>query len=251
MLENCMAKTITILAKRPKYFIKQTLGNKMLVPKRLFMLGIFASITACGGGALVNQNSDKQSGEVEFCSVNMTFSSKPNSVPKHQIEQYLDTFGRYIKNNLTGLYSENHHLVEVALCLCKDVSESSGSASSQWNTRITPHTDSINFKKDNIDGIGSSESWDFFDIKSNTKTSFKVIDLSSRSSCQLILQVATPSNSINNNYEFLSSTTETRSKTNKKNTPKERLIQLDALKKDGLITQSEFEIKKKIILDSL
>ncbi len=220
----------------------------MFAVKGLLAVSVVVVVTACGGGALVNQNSNFQQGDVEFCGVNLTFSSKPNSVSKVKLDQYLDSFGSYIKNNITGLYSENHHLVEVALCLCNaEVSKSL----SKWQTPISPSAESINLKKDMIDGIGSSESWDFIDSKSNTKTSYKVVDLSSRSSCQLIQHVISPATSSNNYFPFLTSIAETKSKIVKTLTPKERLIQLDALRKDGLINQTDYDEKKKEILNLL
>jgi len=218
-----------------------------------WLLSIIAAISlvACGGGTVLNARSDGIQAETDFCGVSITFTSKPRPVPKQQIEEYLDTFGRHIKNSLIGLYSENHQLTEAALCLCKDTSEVSNRSSTTWKTNITPHIDSVNFKNDIIDGIGPTESWNYIDVKSNIANSFKVIDLSSRSSCQLMLQVITPANSQNRYFPFLNSTTEIRSKAISKNTPKDRLIQLDAMRKDGLINQADYDAKKKSILDSL
>jgi len=231
----------------------QTYTGNMLIAKILLTVSVTTALTACGGGALVNQNSNTQQGETEFCGVSVTFASKPRQIPKHQLEEFLDAFGRYIKNNITGLFSENHHLIETALCVCKDTSEVSNRASDQWKTNITPSSDSINFKKDTIDGIGATESWDYTDAKSNTKFSYKVIDLSSRSSCQLVMSVARPANSSEKYFSFLNSISESKSNiTNKvKSTPKDRLIQLDALRKDGLINQADYDLKKKMILDQL
>lgn len=147
-------------------------------------------LTACGGGAVLNQSSNNLQEDTEFCGVNIKFSDKPKIVSKRESDEFLESFGKFVKNNLTGLYVDKHQLTEVAFCLCTDTTEPTG-----MTTQMSPGKGATNIKETIINGIGPSESWDL--INSPRKTHYKIIDLSSRSSCQLIQYVVTPVNSSN------------------------------------------------------
>jgi hypothetical protein len=229
-----------------KLYRSASTAQKLVVSPLTGLLIIAAGfLTACGGGAVLNKNSNTLQADVEFCGVNIIFSDKPKIVAKSDIEKILEKIGKFVKNNATGLYVDMHHLTEVAICVCQDTNEPS-----VMKTVISSGNEATNFNINIIDGIGRTESWDV--IQSATKTQVKIIDLQSRSTCQLMQSATTPVNTIS--YPaFLNSVTEIKSKATKQNsnTPKDRLIQLEELRTNNLISQSEYEIKKKAILDSL
>lgn len=212
--------------------------------KLILVVVAATSLVACGGGAVLNPSNSNIPAETEFCGVSIKFTDKPKLMSKSELDTLRESFGKFLKYEITAMWSDNYHLTEVAICQCLDISESYGMV-----TKTTPASDATDINKDVISGIGPSTTW--IHTQSQRKLYFRVVDLYPRNRCELLQFAVTPIN--NTSYpSFLKSVSEIKSKiaVGINSSPKERLIQLEALKRDGLINQSDYDAKKKSIIDS-
>jgi hypothetical protein len=190
---------------------------------------------------------DKQTG-TDFCGVKIKFSDKPKIVPDKELKWVSDLLGPYDKYNISGQINIGYKLMEMAICICR---EDEISSMVIFNG-IAPAENASHYAKRNIPNIGPSESWQTNDESTKTKSTHQFTRISFQPLCAILQGVSTPENS-NDGLNFINSLGEIKSSENSLpvTTARERLLQLESLKKDGLITQSEYEVKKKNILDSL
>lgn len=217
--------------------------------QQIIFISITFFLTGCGGGALLNVNPNEPQIETKFCGVSLKFSGNPRNMNENEIKPLRDSYGNYENYKITGLLLDKYHLSEAAYCICGKI-HSFGSEIN-FNQSISPTDGSKKYIDRVIDGIGIVKSWDSI-ISPLHKYRYQFTNPSAEPACHFIQIVQVPENS-NDGINFLNSLSAIGSNDNSlpKITLRERLMQLDALKKDGLITQSEYDSKKKIILNSL
>ena len=203
--------------------------------KRPLVVLAATSLVACGGGAVLNQQNNEVQTETEFCGVSVKFSGKTRSFTKYENDEIAKVLGNFDNFNITGLYFDKYQLEESMACICRSVVTK--------KFLINPNYFE-NVKQSNIGDVGMVTYYE--NNESLIMNRYQYIIPINDSSCQ-ILQSTKSLSSSPYKSSFFDSLSLIRLKSNSSvtSTIKERLIQLDILKKDGLITQSEYDGKRK------
>ncbi len=196
--------------------------------------------------AVASGNFDNVNDSTVFCGVRMKFSGEPKAFSKQEEEDALKEFGNWVITKVIGLKMSRYSIYESAMCLCSNENETLGMISP-----ISASKNSTDVKQGLIEGIGKTESWIQEDLSNNLKFYYRVINLYPKATCQVLQYVATTLD--NKSYpNFLSSVSAPNSATNNlEDTPLNSILKLEELRKNGQINPSDYETKKKAILDSL
>ncbi len=231
-----------------------------MMNKISFTVTALLALSACSqlpGGTQAGSSTPSRV-EVDKCGVTAGFSGPPRRVSAIEMKSITDRLGNYAKWTSEGWGFDRYRLIEVALCMCRDYPFTEGEKSDMMNS--LGETSGINRKElskeltHNL--LGTIAEYEVNDRATSGKERLKILFPKNAESCFAIFGVKAPSSEISSTPFLAGIEPSVAAGSQNLNDPKastvaDRLRQLDSLLSQRLITQGEYNERRRRILDGL
>lgn len=190
---------------------------------------------------------------INLCGLSIQFSDVPTALSVSELKSINiaeKVYGNYYEWKSSGFYVSKKNSIEVVTCSCKEnklLASTFGSVADFLRS-----IDAINIKEFEIQDIGLVISYYLNKTSQSHRHHYQLISPVAEESCLLYQHAQYPENALKK-ATFFSPVTATNVANHlfHSKTVKDRIKELDSLRQEDLITDDEYETKKKSILDTI